>query len=67
MLLNAYCPYCEKTVSVALDLTGNELKAALESGKEVRVMHVADVDHIWNLIRTEKENLRKAIETGLVS
>jgi hypothetical protein len=67
MLLNAYCPYCEKKVSVALVLTGNELEAALGSDKEVRVMHVADVDHVWNLIKPEKENLRNAIATGLVS
>lgn len=61
----AYCPYCEKTVTTISVLRGDNLKAALDADGEVKVACFPR-DHQWNLIKSEKENLRKAIADGLV-
>ena len=61
MHFNAYCPYCEKTVNVVPDLSGDDLKDALTNDQDIRVTHIGDVDHAWTLIRFDKETLRKAI------
>ena len=37
--LQAYCPYCKKTVSAYTRLRGDELKRALESDGDIEVMH----------------------------
>lgn len=64
----AYCPHCEKKVSTLTMLAGRELKAALDSNGEVKVMHVAaGGDHLWNLNSNEKENLRNQVASGGVS
>jgi hypothetical protein len=63
----AYCPQCEKKVTTHTMLAGSELKAALDSSAEIKVMHIADIDHQWNLIMSEKENLRKRVTEGIVS
>lgn len=68
MNFQAYCPHCEKKVSTLTMLAGSELKAALDSSGEVKVMHVAKGgDHQWNLNNNEKENLRKQIASGFLS
>ena len=64
----AYCRHCEKKVSTHTMLAGDELKAALDSNGEVKVMHLADSgDHQWNLNSNEKDNLRKQVAAGIVS
>jgi hypothetical protein len=61
----AYCPFCEKKVSVATTLGGDNLDRALACDDDVKVGHSSGIptegDHSWNLIRQEKENLRKHI------
>jgi hypothetical protein len=43
-------------------LDNSELKPALDSNADVRVMHIAPGgDHVWSLNDQEKENLRKTI------
>ena len=43
-------------------LDNSELKPALDSNADVRVMHIAPVgDHVWSLNDQEKENLRNTI------
>lgn len=64
----AYCPHCEKKVSTLTLLAGSELKAAVDSNGEVKVMHVATGgDHQWNLNSHEKENLRNQFASGFLS
>jgi len=58
---SAYCPFCEATVTAHTILEGSELTRALETNAVVEIMHVADGDHGWNLIRQEKDNLLKKI------
>ena len=60
--LHAYCPYCKKTVTALPMLDNSELKPALDSNADVKVMHITPAgDHIWSLNHQEKENLRNAI------
>ena len=56
----AYCGKCKTTVTALPLLNDDDLKQALDSGGDVRVMHTAsDGDHIWSLTKQDKENLRK--------
>ncbi len=67
MSFRAYCPHCQAKVTAGTVLGRAELIAALDSRGEVNVMHVSNGgDHSWSLIKDEKENLRKAIVTGLI-
>jgi hypothetical protein len=63
MTFEAYCPYCEKTVTAMTVLGGDELKRALDGDAVVEAIHLPDAkpDHRWNLIEQEKRNLRKAL------
>ena len=46
-------------------LKASEVKRALETDSEVRVMHPTPKgDHVWPLDKTAKINLRKAIVQG---
>ena len=61
MTVQAYCPYCEKTVSAYTLLGGDELRLALDSNGDIQVMHTPGPgDHIWRLNRQEKEHLHSA-------
>ena len=67
MTLQAYCPDCKKTVGAIAMLKASEVKRALETDSEVRVMHPTPKgDHVWPLDKTAKINLRKAIAEGLL-
>jgi hypothetical protein len=60
--LRAYCPGCKKMVTALPLLDNSELKPALHSNADVRVMHIAPAgDHIWSLNKQERENLRNII------
>jgi hypothetical protein len=60
--LRAYCPSCKKMVTALPLLDNSELKPALDSNADVRVMHIAPGgDHVWSLNNQEKENLRHTI------
>jgi hypothetical protein len=64
MIFQAYCPYCEKTVSAATLLDGDDLKQhARDSDAVIEVMHLPDgePDHRWNLMAQEKDHLRKIL------
>ncbi len=63
----AYCPTCKKRV-MAMPLQSREdLIAALDNAIDVPVMHAdMDSEHQWQLINSEKENLRKTIAEGLL-
>jgi hypothetical protein len=68
MKFQAYCPHCEQTVSTHTMLAGSELKFALDSKKDIQVIHTSDAgDHQWNLIDGEKENLCRQLASGLLS
>jgi hypothetical protein len=67
--LQITCPHCDgETVSAYTLLSDQELPAALESGVEVRVMHIVNYpdstseDHIWSLPGIERNNLQKWLE-----
>lgn len=47
----------------ALPMSDNsELKLALDSNADVRVMHITPAgDHVWSLNNQEKQNLRNTI------
>ena len=63
----AFCPYCEKTVTTIPILDRDELKSALDRDREIHVMHPAETgDHEWRLNNYEKENLRNVIAKGLL-
>ena len=65
MTFQAYCPDCKKTVGALTILNTSELKRALETDSDVRVMHPTPKgDHVWPLDKTAKTNLRKAIAEG---
>ena len=64
--INAYCPYCEKTVAAMTLLGRDELIDALASDGDVEVMHLAGSDHRWRLNRAEKDHIRKTISEGLL-
>jgi hypothetical protein len=67
MTFQAYCPDCKKTVGALTILKTSELKRALETDSDVRVMHPTPKgDHVWSLDGTAKINLRKAIAQGLL-
>jgi hypothetical protein len=67
MTFEAYCPDCKKTVGALTILKTSELKRALETDSDVRVMHPTPKgDHVWSLDGTAKINLRKAIAQGLL-
>jgi hypothetical protein len=67
MTFQAYCPDCKKTVGALAILNTSELKRALETDSDVRVMHPTPKDdHVWSLDKTAKINLRTAIAQGLV-
>jgi hypothetical protein len=60
--LRAYCPGCKKTVTALPMLDNSELKWAVNSNADVRVMHITPAgDHIWSLNNQEKDNLRNII------
>ncbi len=63
----AYCPACGKKV-VAIPLQSREdLITALDNAIDVPVMHAdTDGEHQWQLINSEKENLRKTFAEGLL-
>ena len=63
MTLQAYCPFCEKTVAAEPMLGGNDLRLALADNAEIEVMHG---DHVWNLNDQDKEHLRNAKAKGTV-
>jgi hypothetical protein len=65
MTLQAYCPQCEKTISVMTMMNDADVKAALDAGAKVRVMHVSPAgDHIWSLSKQECEKLRDTLPRG---
>jgi len=68
MNFQAYCPECRKTVTAMPMLGGEQLRRALSSKQEVKVMHTvtapARMDHYWNLSDQEKRNLRNTITNG---
>ena len=65
MTLQAYCPQCEKTVSVMTMLSDAGVKSALDAGAGIRVMHVISAgDHIWSLSEQECEKLRNMLPRG---
>jgi hypothetical protein len=67
MTFQAYCPDCKKTVGALTILNATELKRALETDSDVRVMHPTPKgDHVWSLDGTAKTNLQKAIAQGLL-
>jgi hypothetical protein len=67
MTFEAYCPDCKKTVGALTILNTSELKRALETDSDVRVMHPTPKgDHVWSLDKTAKVNLRTAIAQGLL-
>jgi hypothetical protein len=67
MTFQAYCPDCKKTVGALTILKTSEVKRALETDSDVRVMHPTPKgDHVWLLDQTAKINLRKAIAQGLL-
>jgi hypothetical protein len=67
MTFQAYCPDCKKTVGALTILNTSELKRALETDSDVRVMHPTPKgDHVWSLDKTAKVNLRTAIAQGLL-
>jgi hypothetical protein len=63
MEFQAYCPYCEKTVTAYTLLDEVDLKRALDSDRDVETMHTTYGlgDHQWKLIKQEKDNLRSTI------
>ncbi len=64
MTFQAYCPDCKKTVGALTILNTSELKRALETDSDVRVMHPTPKgDHVWP-DKTAKINLRTAIAQG---
>ncbi len=62
-----YCRFCDCKVTAYTLLGGDELKSALESNGEIQVGHVANVDHQWKLIKSERENLRNQLASGALS
>ena len=66
MTFQAYCPDCKKTVGALTILNTSEVKRALETDSDVRVMHPTPKgDHVWSLDKTAKISLRTAIAQGL--
>ena len=66
MTFQAYCPDCKKTVDALTILNTSQLKRALETDSDVRVMHPTPKgDHVWSLDKTAKINLRNVIAQGL--
>ena len=60
--VRAYCPGCKKMVTALPLLDNGDLKLALDSNADVRVMHIAPGgDHVWSLNDQEKGNLRNTI------
>jgi hypothetical protein len=63
--LRAYRPGCKKIVTALPMLDNSELKPALDSNADIRVMHIArGGDHIWSLTDQEKENLRNTMPSA---
>ncbi len=62
-----HCNICNKTVTAFPVSNRADLILALEKGRDLRVMHTAtEGDHIWSLDAQAMQNLRGAIEKGLV-
>ena len=62
MTFQAYCPDCKTTVGALAILNTRELKRALETDSDVRVMHPTPKgDHVWSLDQAAKTNLQKMI------
>ena len=60
--VRAYCPGCKKMVTALPLLDNSDLKPALDSNADVKVMHIAPGgDHVWSLNDQEKGNLRNTI------
>lgn len=60
--LQVQCDACNKSVTAYPLVNRSDLVAALRSGLDVRVMHVAaDKDHIWSLSFVDKQALSKTI------
>jgi len=67
VMLQAHCNICNKAVRVCTLLNRSDLLAALQRGRDVRVMHVAtEGDHIWSLSAQDKQNLSNSIAKGSV-
>lgn len=65
--LQAHCDTCNRTVRALPLVNRGDLIAALQTGRDVRVMHAApEGDHIWSLNSQDKHNLSDAIAKGLV-
>lgn len=67
MILQAYCPECEKKVTALTLLHVDALWQSLDSGADIEVMHTTEKgDHRWKLNKYEKENLCKKKAEGLI-
>jgi hypothetical protein len=67
VMLQAHCKVCNKTVRVSTLLNRSDLVVAIQSGRDVRVMHAAtEGDHIWSLNSQDEQNLSSAIAKGFV-
>jgi hypothetical protein len=67
MILQAYCPECEKKVTAMTLFHVDLLWQSLDSGADVEVMHTTEKgDHRWKLNKDERENLRKKKAEGLI-
>ena len=67
MKFQAYCPDCNEIVSAWTILDDSNLKRALETDSNARVMHpIPKGDHVWGLDKIAKTNLRKVIAKSLL-
>ena len=67
MKFQAYCPDCNEIVIAWTILDDSNLKRALETDSNVRVMHPTPKgDHVWGLDKIAKTNLRKVIAKSLL-
>jgi hypothetical protein len=67
MILQAYCPECERKVTAMTLLHVDVLWQSLDSGADIEVMHTTEKgDHRWKLNNYERENLRKKKAEGLI-
>jgi hypothetical protein len=59
----AHCNICRRKVAPLLLLKDDELRLALSTNGEVKVMHpTGGGDHVWNLSAYDKANLRQTIK-----